>query len=150
MSNTKSNASASVGNLPPCTLLRLRMATRRATRLYDEMMRAAGIGAAQFGVLMALSGKDGASVTGLAHILGMDRTTLTRNLRPLVREGLVIVEEGSDMRSRSVQLTGEGARRLVHARGLWRKAQAAVVASLGETETRDLNASLALAIARLP
>jgi DNA-binding MarR family transcriptional regulator len=136
--------------LPSCSLYRLRMATRRATRLYDEIMQPAGLGAAQFGVLMTLEHRAGATVTDLARALDMDRTTLTRNLQPLVRSGLAALSAGADKRSRSVQLTDEGRRRLTIARQLWRKAQNAVTDSLGAAETKALNELLAVAIERLP
>lgn len=136
--------------LPPCTLQRLRMATRRATRLYEAIMQPAGIGAAQFGVLMTLSGVDGATITELARVLDLERTTLTRNLRPLMRDGLVALEAGTDHRSRSIRLTDVGRARLMLARTLWRQAQAAVTASLGDADTKALNDLLALTISRLP
>lgn len=137
-------------DLPPCTLYRLRMAARRATRLYDQAMRPAGLGAAQFGILMALAARDGSTVTDLAQALDLDRTTLTRNLRPLVRADLVTVTAGRDQRSRSVRLTPCGTQRLALARQCWRHAQAALAASLGSAATETLNDLLATVVERLP
>lgn len=137
-------------DLPPCTLYRLRMATRRATRLYDRMLAPSGLGIAQFGVLQAIRANAGASVTDIAKRLDMDRTTLTRNLKPLIRGGLVALEAGGNERSRALRLTDGGTAALEAAFPLWRRAQQRVAESLGEKDTAALNALLAGALDRLP
>ena len=134
----------------PCTVYRLRMAARRATRLYDRHLAPAGLGIAQFGLLQTLSMNDGTTVTVLAAALDMDRTTLTRNLTPLVRQGLVRLGVGSDRRSRAVAMTSAGTRKLAEAMSLWRNAQAAMCEAVGDKEIARLHALLDAAVERLP
>lgn len=134
----------------PCTVYRLRMAARRATRVYDRHLAPAGLGIAQFGMLQAISMRPGATVTQVADALDMDRTTLTRNLNPLVRDKLVELGAGRDKRSRAITITAAGKARLAEALPLWREAQAAVRAALGETEVGQLHTLLDAAVQRLP
>jgi DNA-binding MarR family transcriptional regulator len=134
----------------PCTAYRLRMASRRATRLYDRHLAPSGLGIAQFGLLQIIAMRGGAKVTDVAGALDMDRTTLTRNLTPLVREGLVRLGAGPDKRSRAITITDAGKARLADAFPLWRQAQAAVRASMGEAEIGQLHALLDAAVQRLP
>ncbi len=134
----------------PCTVYRLRMAARRATRLYDHHLAPSGLGIAQFGLLQTLSANSGSTVTGLAAALDMDRSTMTRNLVPLIRLGLIKAGDGHDRRSRSVVITDAGAAKLKQALPYWRAAQAAVRDALGEAEVAHLHALLDAAVADLP
>ncbi len=147
---TRIHKSQPADALPPCTLYRLRMATRRATRLYDRVLAPSGLGIAQFGLLNAIRARAGGTVTDIARHLDMDRTTLTRNLRPLLRSGLVTLRAGPDARSRALDLTDQGHVALAAAFPLWRQAQQRVAESLGEAETTALNTLLAEALDRLP
>ncbi|MCB1520288.1 MAG: winged helix-turn-helix transcriptional regulator [Hyphomicrobiaceae bacterium] len=135
---------------PPCTVFRLRKAARKATRAYDQHMAATGIGIAQFGVLRVIAGADGASMSTIADVLDMDRTTLTRNVQPLIRDGLVTVGAGGDGRTRAVRITGEGRKALATAQGAWREAQARLRKSLGAAELDQLHALLSRLVERLP
>jgi len=67
------------------------MASRVVTRFYDEILRSVGLRATQLAVLVAVGNEDVMSITALAKFMGMDRSTLTRNLAPLEREGLIRV-----------------------------------------------------------
>jgi DNA-binding MarR family transcriptional regulator len=137
-------------NLPQCTVFRLRMAARRATRLYDRALAPAGLGASQYGILMMVAGQDGASVSAIAALLEMDRTTLTRNVRPLMRSGYLRLAAGGDQRTKAIFLTEAGRETLARARPLWKAAQALVSKSLGATETAHLHDLLEAAIAKFP
>src|SRR4051812_39261828 len=70
-----------------CTCMRLRRASRRITQIYDELLAPAGLTVTQFGLLANLRAC-ALSIGALASRLGMDPTTLTRNLRPLQARGL--------------------------------------------------------------
>jgi DNA-binding HxlR family transcriptional regulator len=74
---------------------------------------------------------------------GTDRTTLTRNLRPLEKQGLLRVEPGADRRERKVTLTARGERTMAEALPLWEAAQARVTNSFGQERLRRLFAELA-------
>ncbi len=141
---------AANGPIAVCTCGRLRMAARRISRIYDRHLAPTGIGIAQFGLLSAVAKNDGASVTALASLLEMERTTLTRNLQPLEREGLVAVGPGTDHRTRSVKITDGGRAVLKQARPLWAAAQRAVLAALGEEATHALHTALELTLQRVP
>src|SRR5438046_7461249 len=100
-----------------CTCLRLRKDARRITQVYDGYVEPFGLTITQFGLLAHLRVLDGISVGALAEKLVMDPTTLTRNLRPLEREGLVRLErDPADRRSRTLHLTDQGRETLRAAR----------------------------------
>ncbi len=137
-------------SLTVCTCGRLRMASRRVSRIYDRHLAPAGIGIAQYGLLATVANNDGASVTALATLLEMERTTLTRNLQPLEREALVSIGQGTDHRTRSVKITDEGRAVLKKARPLWHEAQNAVEAALGGPALKNLHSALELTLQQVP
>jgi DNA-binding MarR family transcriptional regulator len=126
-----------------CACLNLRKAARAVSQTYDEAMRDAGIRGTQFSLLAVLDGHGALPMTALAAALVMDRTTLTRNLAPLIKRGLVHAEAGSDRRQRLVAVTTDGRRTLEVARLGWRQAQGRLVGALGEARTRRLLGDLA-------
>ena len=83
-------------------------------------------------VLAAAAVKEAISITELAAAMGLERSTLTRNLAPLETEGLIAVGNEGRHRSRMVRITPEGRRRMRAALPLWRRAQEALRAKLGE------------------
>ncbi|MER3446839.1 MAG: MarR family transcriptional regulator [Candidatus Dadabacteria bacterium] len=125
-----------------CTCFNLRKATRAITQLYDESLRPTGLRATQFSLLIAIMILESVTVTRLAEIAVMDRTTLTRNLRPLEKKGLIKVVSGDDQRTRIVTLTTHGKEVLAKALPLWEKAQARVIKRLGQERWNSLQADL--------
>lgn len=132
-----------------CTCLALRRATRRVTQIYDAHMKPLGLRITQFAVLGQLAGTGGPepvpaglSITALARRLGLDRSTLGRNLRPLIKAGLVAMEGGADRRAHTLALTGAGRAAFEKAIPLWRDAQRHVSEKLGREKTRALRAVL--------
>lgn len=81
-------------------------------------------------------------MTRLAKRGVMDRTTLTRNLKPLERQGLIRIGLGKDQRTRVVTITPEGQEVLAQALPLWKKAQARVIKELGPERWNSLKADL--------
>lgn len=130
-----------------CTAARLRSASRAISRFYDEVLAPSGLRGTQFSLLVALSLTGQAPVLRLADELGLDRTTMTRNLAPLERDGLVGSVPGADRRVRLIALTDAGRRRLAKALPLWEKAQHRIVETLGERRWRELLAALQAAAA---
>jgi len=132
-----------------CTAHNLRKATRAVSGLFDEAMRPTGIRISQFGVLVALALAEEATVSKLARLLDLDRTTMTRNLAPLERQGLVASAAGDDARNRHLRLTEEGKATLASALAVWQRVQARVVTGLGDARwkglLRDLEAASSLA-----
>jgi DNA-binding MarR family transcriptional regulator len=138
-----------------CTCLSARRATRHLTQVYDHALKPAGLTVSQFGLLAnlygaALSGRRSLSIGALAAQLGMDPTTLNRNLKPLTAQGLVAdAADGKDRRTRSVHLTAKGRARLRKAVPLWQGAQERIEAALGGEATAALNNLLQLTSAKL-
>lgn len=132
-----------------CTGAALRRATRRLTQFYDDAMKPTGLRLTQYSVLNALAQAEDPSITDLAETLMMDRTTLTRNLRPLEAAGWVRLGPGADARSRAVTLSEDGRRVLEAARPVWRQAEIAVRERLGADGGRALRRLLAEASAAM-
>jgi DNA-binding MarR family transcriptional regulator len=115
-----------------CACLKVRMAARAVTRAYDTALRSVGLRVTQFSILVAIAIDGAISIAALASFLGMDRTTLTRNLRPLEDERLVSVGPEGWRRSRTVEITKQGQWRLREALPLWERAQNAFRQKLGD------------------
>ncbi|MBL8523925.1 MAG: winged helix-turn-helix transcriptional regulator [Betaproteobacteria bacterium] len=132
----------------PCTGGRLRKLTRRMTSFYEQHLRAIGLKLSQYSVLMNLS-TEPQTLLQLADRLEMDRTTLTRSLKPLVDQGWVAEVAGDDARRRLLVLTASGHRFRKQAQQVWCDAQLALETQLGRDFTADLNAQLDRALSQL-
>ena len=122
-------------NNADCACFNLRRAARRITQFYDASLQPAGMQATQFSLLAMLQGlgQDGLLLGELADHLGMDRTTLTRNLKITDREGWTETRPGADRRARLILLTTAGASALANAQPYWLEAQKSAAALLGNT-----------------
>ena len=128
-----------------CLCFRSRRAARVITRAYDEALRPVGLHATQLTLLNAVAsgGEEGQLMPRLCAGLAMDPTTLSRNLRPLEREGLVEISRlAGDRRVRVARLTETGRARLLAAFPLWRQAHERVQAALGEPHAKELRLKL--------
>jgi DNA-binding MarR family transcriptional regulator len=123
--------SARPERLENCACFSVRKAARAVTRAFDAALAPSGLEATQFSVLAAIAVTRRFTMGELADWLGLDRTTLTRNVRPLVRAGYVSTEPGADQRRRLLHLTAAGRRRLKSAFPLWRAAQRRVITAIG-------------------
>ena len=138
-----------------CTCLRMRRAARQFTQIYDRALEPAGLTVMQFGLLANLFGasfrrSDVSSIGAIAERLGMDPTTLNRNLKPLKARGLVKDQtDPSDGRLRIVQITGKGRHELNNAMVLWRQAHTKVEQTLGRKQRLALNDMLDQSMAKL-
>lgn len=142
-----------------CTCSALRMAARRLSQDYDAALASEGLTVSQYAVLGNLArweargaarpdGRAHPSMTELAELLGLDRTTLAHNLRPLERDGLVaVLPDLQDARLRRVALTAEGRARRDRCLPLWRDVQARFDRGFGAERARELRATL-VALAR--
>ena len=118
-------------DLQACTCANLRKAARVTTQAFDAALQPTGLKSTQFTLLATLAGLGDAPLTRVADTLVMDRTTLTRNLKPLVRAGLVRIESEADQRVRRVALTEAGRQAFEAAQPHWAKAQRRILESLG-------------------
>lgn len=126
-----------------CTFLNLRKATRAVNRFYDGVLAPSRLRATQMSVLVNIGILEDATISDLAERLIMDRTTLTRNLRPLIRQGLVKLRPGADRRTRIAVLTPKGRAAVDVAIPFWEQAQTRVVSGLGQDRWQHLVQDLA-------
>jgi DNA-binding MarR family transcriptional regulator len=126
-----------------CNCLALRQATRHVTQFYDRVLTPTGLRTTQLSILARLKGAGPMTINALAGELVMDRTTLGRNILPLVREGLVAVaRRRGDRRSKELRVTEAGAVRLRAALKRWARAQAQFAAVFGDDRTSQLRSLL--------
>jgi DNA-binding MarR family transcriptional regulator len=121
-----------------CACFNLRKASRAITQHFDEILKPSGLLITQFTILVAIAMAKSGTINELAEGLGMDRTTLTRNLKPLEREGWLKSEPGQDQRTRLISLTTDGAAAVAKALPLWRQAQTSVEETLGQQRWSNL------------
>jgi DNA-binding MarR family transcriptional regulator len=120
---------ASVEN---CTCFNVRRVSRAITQFFDAGVRQHGVRPTQTPILRALQAKNGWSMAELSEWLGMERTTLLRNLRPLQRDGLVRTRGGGRGGHMELEITEKGRKTLAKVLPAWRSAQDKVVAILGQ------------------
>ncbi|MGY0061929.1 MarR family winged helix-turn-helix transcriptional regulator [Streptomyces sp. LZ34] len=126
-----------------CFAAAARRAARLLTAAYDRALAPSGLRIGQFSLLHSVALHGPLPLAQLAEHIGMDRTTLTRNLKPMVREGLLAVTPGAqDHRVRAVAVTNHGAERLLQALPLWEGAQADVAADFGVDRAARLRSEL--------
>jgi DNA-binding MarR family transcriptional regulator len=114
-----------------CFCLASRQAARKITRLYDRTMQESGIRITQFTILSQLMLRGEMPIGKLAGILGMERTTLTRNLTRLEERGWISIKPGDDPRARIIAITAQGRGTVRRGFPYWSKAQAHVGNMLG-------------------
>jgi DNA-binding MarR family transcriptional regulator len=125
-----------------CVCFNLRRVSRAVTQFYDAELRRHGIRPTQTPILTALDARAGWSMEELSDFLGMERTTLVRNLRPLERGGFVKVEGGGRGSRVALSLTAKGKKELDALEPAWRSAQRAIVKTLGESRWVSILADL--------
>lgn len=114
-----------------CLCLHAQRAARALARRFDEALRPVGLTNGQFSLLMSLNRPQPPAIAPVAQLLAMDRTTLTAALKPLQRDGLVVIEpDQADRRSRLLKLTDQGHAVLARAMPIWRRTHAEIEAQL--------------------
>ena len=126
-----------------CLCLHTQRAARALARRFDEALRPAGLKSGQFSLLISLNRPDPPSIGSVAALLAMDRTTLTANLKPLERRGLLaVVTNAADRRTRHLHLTQAGRTVLETAVPIWERTHAAVESELEPHAASQLRNSL--------
>lgn len=128
----------------PCVCSQLRRTSRLISLVYDGALSPSGLTVTQYALLARIGRTDGLSRTSLAAQLGMDRTTLTRNLAPLERAGLVVNKPSEDRREKLLQLTAAGRKQAAAAKPLWLLAQKRMLRHLGKDRWHKLRDLLLL------
>lgn len=139
-------AKRSATHVASCTCANLRKAARVVTQRYEAALQPTGLKATQFTVLAMLANRGTLPLTQLADALVMDRTTLTRNLKPLIGRGLVAIETEEDQRVRRIKLTAKGSKTYKDAHPHWQKVQSELVAGLGHGRWSNFIDDLAAAV----
>jgi DNA-binding MarR family transcriptional regulator len=127
----------------PCVCMNLRRASRAVTRFYDEVLLPSGLSVAQLALLRHIQIAEKTTISELAKLIRIDRTTLNRNLKPLTDAGHITVAPGEDSRTREITLTESGKHAVAEGWRLWGEAQEAIKAYMGDEELVRLKHLLA-------
>ena len=119
-----------------CLFAKTRTVSRYITNLYTQALKEVNMTPVQYSMLTAIQMLQESNINDLSSALKMDRTTINRNLKPLIREGLVLMNESSDRRERLISVTKEGVELYEKGYAHWEKAQCEFQNILGE-EKRD-------------
>jgi DNA-binding MarR family transcriptional regulator len=126
-----------------CLCIRVQRAARALARYFDDALRPTGLTPGQFSLLVALNQPEPPIMSEVSAALAMDRTTLTANLKPLERRGLVkIAVDAQDKRSRRLIIMAKGRAALKAAFPIWKEAHAALDHAVGVTRVDRLRADL--------
>ena len=122
-----------------CLFAKTRTVSRFVTNIYTKALKDIGVTPVQYSMLTAMQCLNEANINDLSSALKMDRTTINRNLKPLIRDGLVYVNESDDKRERIVSITKEGEE--IYKRGYinWKKAQNEMKEILSEEYWVEMN-----------
>lgn len=121
-----------------CNCMNIRRASRAVTQFYDDIIKPSGLTIAQLGLLRHLEMVEQTTISELAKMLRIDRTTLNRNMKPLADAGLITVTPGKDSRTRQVMLTESGKDAVVRGWALWGGAQESIKEYMGEKDLTKL------------
>jgi len=129
--NTNELSRYEIAKCNECTGFNLKKATRVIQNLFDEAFKPVGLEGTQYTVLAHIFVHGPISLSKVAELMHVDRTTLARNLAPLERKGLVEIIHGSDRRAKIINITDKGKEVLAKALPLWKKTQEKIKSTLG-------------------
>jgi DNA-binding MarR family transcriptional regulator len=131
-----------------CTCFSVRKLSRTVTRLYDQHLATAGLKTTQYSLLKNIA-HEPLPIAELAARLSIERTTITRNLKPLIDAGWVELKPGTDARQRIPTITSAGRTTIKQGKQAWKRAQIELQQAMGEQAVRELHAQLDAALLRL-
>jgi DNA-binding MarR family transcriptional regulator len=129
--------------------MQLRQLMRRVAQHYDVELARAGLKTTQFSLLTAVEKLGPLQPGELARTLGLQASTLTRNLKPLVAAGLLVLGPGPDGRSRLVAITEAGRAKRAEAKAMWKHAQLELNRLLGDERVMALHSLIQESLALL-
>lgn len=127
-----------------CYCINLRRAANAVTGTYDKFLAPIGLTVNQFSLLKNLNCLETGSVSDLANLVGLERTTLVRTLKPLLDRGLIFDNSTACQRNRSLQLTQAGKKTIEQGLPLWESAQAEIENRIGKENINELCETLAI------
>lgn len=132
-----------------CTCFRIRSAARRVTQIYSQHLAPTGLKISQFSLLGFVCAEGPVSIGRLSELLATDRTTLTRNLKPLLADGVIERAASGDRRRHELAATAAGRALFKRALPLWSAAEQEVRTAMGARLTSDLHGALDRSMDRL-
>jgi DNA-binding MarR family transcriptional regulator len=126
----------------PCVCTTLRRVTRLVTSHYDAALAQDGLTTTQYALLVRIGRAKTLTHNTLAENIGMDRTTLTRSIAPLIRKGWVAASAGTDRRKQILSLTPSGRKKVNRAYSNWEYAQTTMLQMIGSKEWAQLQGLL--------
>ncbi|MCT8335350.1 MarR family winged helix-turn-helix transcriptional regulator [Leptospira sp. 85282-16] len=120
-----------------CLNLSLRRTSRLITSYYDLQLKPTGLRITQFTVLASIAYEKDPSISDLARLTDIDRTTLQRSLEILSRDSLITIEKKEIGNVRSISLTKKGELKLTKAIALWKEIQNSIMEDLGKSEFKQ-------------
>ena len=132
-----------------CTCFRVRGAARRVTQIYGRHLAPTGLKISQFSLLGFVAAQGPVSIGRLSELLTTDRTTLTRNLRPLLSAGLIERAASGDRRRHELVATTAGRAMFKRALPLWAAAEQEVRAAMGSRLTAELHGAIERSMEKL-
>lgn len=122
----------------PCACTTVKKLSRILGRTYDAALAGSGINITQLAVMRCISRRDGEPLVRVAEELEMDRTSLYRAINPMVRNGWIVLAQGTDARSRTAKITKKGVQLLAKAGGSWDKIQSPLIEQFGRSAYASL------------
>jgi DNA-binding MarR family transcriptional regulator len=126
-----------------CACFNVRKTARLLTQEYDQFITPSGLKTTQFTALAVINRLGPIMITDLAKAMEIERTSLTRNLKLIEKNGFIKTRAGEDARSRIVELTEAGGEKLEEAQVLWKNIQSRIVKNFGEERFAFLRDELA-------
>jgi DNA-binding MarR family transcriptional regulator len=121
-----------------CLNFSMRKANRILNKIYDRHLQSCGLKCGQFTILRVIHAYKQTTNSQLQEAMLIDQTTLSRNLKPLIRDGYISVTQGEDLRVKLLSLSPEGKKLFKDARIHWQQAQKEVKQKLGKEGTEKL------------
>ncbi|MBQ6296700.1 MAG: MarR family transcriptional regulator [Selenomonadaceae bacterium] len=126
-----------------CHCLKIRRGAAAVVDFYDKILKPSGVTVRQYSLLHAINEHEGCNLRGLSEVTELDRSTLTRSLKPLFTQEFIINAKKDSQRDSRLILTAKGFRTLQQAAELWQKAQSDFEAKVGTERLETLEEILA-------
>jgi DNA-binding MarR family transcriptional regulator len=130
--------------LGPCVCAQVRRLARKLSSFYDTLLAPENLTITQYSLLVNIERAGRVNHSVLAEKVGMERTTLTRNLRPLSRANWIAAVTGKDRRQQLLHLTAAGRRKLIRSLPLWEEAQRRFLSQIDAESMQKLRTLFAL------
>lgn len=125
-----------------CHCLKMRRSAENVIRFYDHILAPSGVTVRQYSLLNNIAENEGCSIRELSDAAELDRSTLTRSLKPLMQAGYIEDRKEKSARNSVLYLTGEGVQTCHHAAKLWQKAQKEFEDIIGGDTVKELESIL--------